>query len=463
MAHTIRFRLALWYALAFILSFMVMAWIVYIYVNRTLSDELDKSIRDEVGWVVSRLGRTDAHNEDPQVVRDDIHEHSTHFPIKEYLEIWTPDGQSFYRSWNLGEDTLYRIIKEWDLTSPLMSATFRGLDVRLFVQETRHYVIIIGMSTAGVKSSVDQLVTIFLWLCPFVLLIAIIGGRYVATRSLAKLNEVVETAQRITADRLHDRIPDHFASDEIGRIVSTFNEMISRLDVSFAQMKQFSADVSHELRTPLSVLRSQLETALNSRVDEDELNNLIANCLDETLHMSTVVDDLLLLATSDSGFKLLKQENVDLSCLVNEIYEESAILGSGKAITTTVDVEPGIIIMGDEQRLRQMLLNLVDNAIKYNREGGTIVMKLSRNNGMATLSIRDSGIGIDENEIPKIFDRFYRVDPARSRDRGGSGLGLSITKWIVEAHRGRIAVSSILNEGTEFLISLPILRDDLKK
>jgi signal transduction histidine kinase len=232
--------------------------------------------------------------------------------------------------------------------------------------------------------------------------------------------------------------------------------MISRLDVSFAQMKQFSADASHELLTPLSVLRSQLETALNSRVEGDEMKKIIADCLDETLHMTSILGNLLLLAQGDAKSIVTSRDPVDLTALMNEMHEESVVLASQKSITVSVNIIPGVTITGDRPRLRQMLLNLIDNAIKYNQVHGSIHLGLQVKDGNAVITVRDTGIGMSENEIPKIFNRFYRVDRARSRELGGAGLGLSIVKWIVDAHNGTISVISKVNGGTEFLVSFPL-------
>ncbi|MBI4549000.1 MAG: ATP-binding protein, partial [Ignavibacteriae bacterium] len=270
------------------------------------------------------------------------------------------------------------------------------------------------------------------------------------------INQVIETAKSITADRLHDRILEHHAKDEIGKIISTFNEMISRLDISFQQMKQFSADASHELRTPLTVMRSQLETAMNSRTSVAEMKKIVANCLDETIRMTGIIENLLLLAKGDAGQITMKQEVVDLSSLVRQTYDESVILASQKEISVTLEEITSISILGDAERLRQMLLNLIDNSIKYTPECGRIHLSLSTDDGNAKIVVADTGIGIPENEIPRIFNRFYRVDRARSREMGGTGLGLSIAQWIVHAHGGNIRVESKLNEGSEFSVLLPL-------
>jgi signal transduction histidine kinase len=204
------------------------------------------------------------------------------------------------------------------------------------------------------------------------------------------------------------------------------------------------------------VIRTQLENALISRIPPSEMKKTVAKCLDEAIRMSTILENLLLLGRGDAGQLMLKKERVRLDELLTETHEESVILASQKSIGVELEVRDNVLIWGDRDRLRQMILNLVDNAIKYSQEKTTITLALSRNNGSANVVIRDQGIGIPREEIGRIFDRFYRVDRARSRSLGGSGLGLSIVRFIVDAHNGTIDVKSRLNQGSEFIVSLPV-------
>ncbi|MBI3363968.1 MAG: HAMP domain-containing protein [Ignavibacteriae bacterium] len=457
MFRSIRFRLAFWYTTAFALTFALISGVIYEYVSRTLSDRLDESIMNEIRWVAARYEKQFTRTESDQAVRDDIFEHASFYPIKEYVEIWDNTGQRFYGSPNLAGDTLSTYIDIAHPPSQIVTITkFRDHHIRLVVQQSMHATILLSMPMESVTTPISQLLRIFIWIGPIVIVVAAAGGMYLAKQSFAKINQVIRTAERITADRLHDRIPEHDTKDEIGRIISTFNEMISRLDVSFGQMKQFSADASHELRTPLSVIRTQLEMALNSGISQAEMKEIIANCLDEALHMSSIIENLLLLAKGDAGQNILRREPVDLKALMHQMYDESVLISSSKQITVTLKDPAPATIIGDEQRLRQMLLNLIDNAIKYNRVRWKISLALGKGNGVAKITVADTGIGISEQEIPRIFDRFYRVDRARSRELGGVGLGLAIAKWIVQAHGGSITVKSAMNAGTEFCVMLPL-------
>ena len=459
MYRSIRFKLAFWYTIVFAFTFVVISWAIYTFINRTLYDSLDQSIQNEAGWIAARFDKHLTRGESEQIVKEDIFEHASFFPIKEYIEIWDSSGKIYYQSPNLKyEDTLashVKIVPEKILQLTTIK-TFRNHDIRLIVQKLPRHTVFLAMPTESITSAVNQLLKIIAWMGPIILVLAAIGGALLAKQSFSKINQVIETAQRINADRLYDRIPEHTAKDEIGKIISTFNEMISRLDVSFRQMRQFSADVSHELKTPLAVMRTQLEDALKSNATVNDLRETIANCLDENIRLNNIIDSLLFLAKGDAGQKILKREIVDLKKLIHQTYDETIILASPNSITVKLRESTDATIIGDEQRLRLMLLNLVDNAIKYNRPDGEIRIGLTKDNGFAQISVADNGIGIPEQEIPRIFDRFYRVDKARSRESRGVGLGLAIAKFIIESHGGNISVLSTLEKGTEFKVSLPL-------
>ena len=457
MFRSIRFRITLWYTIAFVVTFGITCVVTYEYVSRTLWDRLDTALFNETQWVAVRFERRFARLESDSTLRDDIRDHLSFYPAKEYIEIWDTAGHRFFASRSLVNDTLAGYIDFQNLPTQLITvANFRGHSIRLAVQRTVHATVLVAMPMNSATDPISELLQILTWIVPAVILISALGGTYLAKQSFVKINEVIATAERITADRLHDRIPEHNTKDEIGRIISTFNDMISRLDVSFAQMKQFSADASHELRTPLSVIRTHLETALNGNTSQTEMKRIIAHCLDEALRMSSTIENLLLLAKGDAGQNVLRWEPVDLKLLMRQIYDEGTVIASSKHITVSLKAPDAMTILGDEQRLRQMLLNLIDNAIKYNHVKGKISLTLKKVEGVAEVTVADTGIGIPEAEISRIFDRFYRVDRARSRELGGAGLGLSIVNLIVRAHGGSISVKSKVNGGTEFSVILPL-------
>jgi signal transduction histidine kinase len=246
------------------------------------------------------------------------------------------------------------------------------------------------------------------------------------------------------------------AGDELGRLSITINDMIRRLHDSFARVRQFSADASHELRTPLTIMRGEIELGLRSPKSLEEYRELLESTLEEIMRLTTIVDNLLTLEKADQGTGGANFSEVDLQALVEELYEDTELLAARKSIAIRLRTSTPITIVGDRGRLRQLFLNLVDNAIKYTPDGGGVSLALERHDGAAVFEVSDTGVGIAADDLGKIFDRFYRVDKARSRELGGSGLGLSIAKWIAELHRGTITVRSEPRKGSTFTVTLPI-------
>jgi len=460
MFRSIRARLTLWYTFIVAVIFVFIAVATYRYVSATLYDNLDLSLVNEAKWIASRLDRQKP-EESNDIVINEIKEHSAYYPTKEYLEVWTGGGMLFCKSSNIGTDSLIKHVSftaDSDLAWTTVSSFEMIPPLRMLVQKSAGAMIIVGVPVESVEQTLEQLVRVMAWMGPLVVLLAFVGGLFLAKKSLSKVNQVTEIARKISADRLSARLPSHDVDDEIGRLIETFNGMIVRLDSSFEQMKQFSTDASHELRTPLTVMRTQLETALSSRMSPSETKKIVARCLDEAIRMGSILENLSLLGRGDAGQASIRRERVRLDDLLKDTYEETIILASQKAIEVKIENTANVMIWGDKQRLRQMILNLVDNAIKYSGEKTLITLSLSQTDGEASMVVRDQGIGIPRSETARIFDRFYRVDRARSRTLGGSGLGLAIVKWIVDAHDGKISVKSNMNKGSEFTVSLPVAK-----
>lgn len=303
-----------------------------------------------------------------------------------------------------------------------------------------------------IEAATDRLLKIMLGSGIIALLTSLMLGDWLAQRILAPVDSIVSTAQSITAaDDLAQRIPYQGPNDELGRMVSAFNDTLSRLEKLFRAQRRFVGDVSHELRTPLTTIQGNLDLIRRYGMDAKSIQAAEG----EVKRMTRLVGDLLLLAQADSGQMPLTNDLVDLDRLVLEVYSEAVMLGK-----STHHLKLGtfdqVQFYGDADRLKQLLLNLVTNAIKYTPEGGTIDITLIKTETEAQVAIADTGVGIPPEDLEHIFDRFYRVDKARSRAAGGSGLGLSIAKWIAEAHQGRITVKSKMGEGTTFTVILPL-------
>lgn len=246
------------------------------------------------------------------------------------------------------------------------------------------------------------------------------------------------------------------ADPEAKKLAASYNSLISRLTESLRRSRQFTADVTHELRTPLTILRGETELALRSSRNQEQTSQVLESNLEEISRMSYLIEDLLLLSKSDLGEIPLKMENLDLSGLVMELHHQSQLLAQSKNIGVDLDLpQEQIVIQADSLRLRQVLLNLLTNAIKYTPDGGNVTIDLKATQEHVEVAISDSGIGISQENLGKIFERFYRINKTRNRNDGGSGLGLAIVQWIVDAHDGKIEVQSKPGQGSCFTVKLP--------
>ncbi|MCC7132574.1 MAG: HAMP domain-containing protein, partial [Gemmatimonadales bacterium] len=319
---------------------------------------------------------------------------------------------------------------------------------------------LVGAGIDEVSFGPAALLRSMLLIAPAVLLISVLVGSWLAGTSLRPLESTIDELTAITDGRsLHRRLPvDPGSTDELARLAQAANGMFARLEQSFAAQQRFVAEASHELKTPLMVLRAGVERALtNPKIPPESLEPLDES-LEEINRMTELVDSLLMLARADEGRVPLAVDPCDLRELASEAVETAQILGEAKNLTIRSQIPSRPVVLGiDRTRIRQLLLNLVTNAVKYTPAGGEIGVGLADQEGTVQLVVRDTGIGIAAGDLPHIFDRFWRADPARARDTEGTGtgLGLAITKWIAEVHGGSISVQSRPGKGTVFTVSLP--------
>ena len=285
------------------------------------------------------------------------------------------------------------------------------------------------------------------------------GGWILLRKSLAPVTALTRAAERIHLDNLKERLPSTGSGDELDRLTEVFNAMTARLDESFARVRDFTLHASHELKTPLALMRTELERAFREQQLSPAQRELFANQLDEIQRLAKIVDGLSLLAKADAGQLRLNCEPVPLDDLVKESFADAQMLAQPQKISVHLIACDEITVHGDRHRLRQLLLNLTDNAIKYNQPQGRVTIALSRNNGAAELRISNSGAGVLPENLPRVFDRFFRCDPAHSSDVEGCGLGLSIAEWIVKAHAGSIQLRSAPGELTTVTVTLPVSSD----
>lgn len=311
----------------------------------------------------------------------------------------------------------------------------------------------VAMSLEVVEAARSRFLLILAGLLPAALAAAAAGGWFLAGRALAPVDTMVDTARRIGAEDLSQRLVADDPHDELGRLAAVLNDMLSRLERSFASARQFSADAAHELRTPLTILRGELELALAATPSDGPPRRTFESCLEEVGRLTSLVEDLLFLARADAGAFTLPQEGVDLAQVVGDAAPALEVLAARGRVGLAV--EPAAArVTGSAPMLFRVVFNLAENAIKYAGPGAHVAVSTRADEGEAVLEVRDDGPGIPADDRDHIFDRFYRADPAR--ERGGIGLGLPITRAIVLLHGGEIAVTSAPGEGSCFRVTLPL-------
>ncbi|HAR94781.1 MAG TPA: hypothetical protein DCR97_02290 [Deltaproteobacteria bacterium] len=313
----------------------------------------------------------------------------------------------------------------------------------------------VGTSLEDFDETMKRLLIIMIIAIPTSIASTIIIGYGAATKALKPVEKMRRTALTISSQNLGERIDIGRRKDELGKLAQTFNEMIGRLQDAFQRINQFSSDVSHELRTPLTIIKGETEVALRKERSVDQYKSILSSHLEETDRMTRIIEDLLLLSKADKDEIRLNMETLDVKALIMDVYADMSLMAQQKGVCLVAKNVADTEMRGDELKLRRMLRNVVDNGIKYTPGDGAVEMSSTTSDGFVTIEVRDTGIGIAEEDLKYIFDRFYRADRSRRRE-SGSGLGLSIAKWIAEAHGGTIGVESHASSGSLFFIRLPL-------
>ncbi len=475
--RSIRIKLTLWYVLILGILLISFSTLLYVTLSKSLYRGVDNRLRSLAELIASESASPFSKFSFKNI--DQALENSMDLkPIGKFIQVLDESGNIGRKSDNLRNIHLPISLSALKNASKGMStfetSRFQDIPLRILtypVSEEHHIarIIQVASSLEEVEDALNNLLMILMITVPFALLVASLGGQFLARKALKPVDDITRTARAITSMNLNQRIEPPKVSDEISRLIETFNEMISRLDQSFRQIKQFSTDASHELKTPLTILKGEVEVALRKERALQEYREILKSNLEEVNRMSQIVEDLLLLSRADSGEVRLHREEINLTEIVHEVVTQVSVLVRSKNLHVETSNQNGTLrISGDRLRIRELFLNLLENGIKYTEEGGSIRIHLEKDllhseispSGIprfAKITFSDTGIGISKEDQGRIFDRFYRVDKARSRDQGGSGLGLSICKWIVEAHQGEIQVESEFGKGSSFTVRLPLL------
>jgi heavy metal sensor kinase len=313
----------------------------------------------------------------------------------------------------------------------------------------------VGISLENTELDLRRLMIIMILAGGGLMLLASLGGNFIIRKALEPVKSVVQTARDITTDDLSLRIEAGQRQDEIGELVDTFNDMISRLEKSVKKIKQFSGDVSHELRTPLTIIRGEIEVLLRKERSKEEYQKTLKSALEETAYLERIIDDLLFLSRIEALEKKGFDKSVQLDEILLKVVESQELAAKKKGITLDIKKVEPTQIKGEGILLERMVANIIDNAIRYTYAEGKVEVSLDKREGSSVLLVQDTGIGIPEESLPLIFDRFYVVDKSRFKETGGLGLGLSIVERVADCHGGKIEVESEVNKGTSFLVRFP--------
>jgi len=449
----VRTRLTLWYVAIFSGVLALYAGSSLLFLRVSLRRELDRNLGEEFERVEDLLTAAPDGS-----IR--MGGHGGEGELQGVVEVWSTDGKLLYRSEGLDGQALGGPPMAAPIESPFASVELRdGTPLRVLSRPHevmgRRVLVRVALSEETLRAEWRRLTLGLLFGLPVALAIAGLGGHWLARRALAPLDRMARHAERLTADNLHERLPVENPDDELGHLARVFNVSLGKIEESFAQLRRFTADVSHELRTPLTAIRSVGEVGLGDHPSEQAYREIIGSILEEADRLTLLVDTLLSLSRADAGEVPLHREDVDLLVLAREVAAHLGVLGEEKEQALGVEGSEPVLVEADRLVLRQALVNVVDNAIKYSPKGSRIRVVVTGDAATAQVEVIDEGPGIPSAHRERIFERFYRVDKGRSREEGGAGLGLSLAHWGVTAHGGRIDVESKEGEGSAFRISLP--------
>lgn len=445
----VRARFTLLYGMSMFITVVLLSGGIYFFVQRALLGQVENHLRKDFATINDYL----------QNDLNGLAKVADHGPILLFT-VW--EGSNLLVAsddWN--SEQLWQLVTVQGSADALFSVrNTNGRQFRVLVgkaeQSGRSYRITVAHVEDSVRETRKTLALIILLALPIAVAISLASGYVIAGRVLAPIGAITRKAEEISAENLSERLPVGEADDEFSRLAMVFNQTFTRIEESFARLRRFTADASHELRTPLTAIRSIGETALHSSGEQGNCREAIGSILEESDRLRQLIEALLQLSRADAGEIEQRREAVELAELVQETVEFLNVLAEEKQQSIKVTASDNPVVQIDRASVRQAMTNLLDNAIKYAPRESVISITVGVTScGEAFVEIADCGIGIPELDIPRIFDRFYRVDKGRSREMGGAGLGLSITRWAVESNGGMIEVESTIDKGSKFRVIFP--------
>ena len=458
--HSIKFRFTIWYLLVLAVLLGALSAGVYFYLSRSLYRSLDDSLelRSQQICSVPPVLESIWHGEFQEELGEIVMLYF--YTGSELVQVSPPE-----MSVSLSQEFIYEAINGRSSFATIEAADGQGLrllavPIHLGIPglplSSQPGALILGRSTKQIDQALHGLVRTLATADALALAVAAGGGIFLARRALKPVDKIAETAQEIGETDLSRRINVN-TKDELGRLAATLNAMIGRLEKAFQRQKQFTSDASHELRAPLAVIEAESSLALQKERPPGDYRQSLETISQESKQMSSLIEQLLTLARADAGKEQWNFTDVNLGRVITNLSADVEVLCQEKGLNCQLGQIQDLVVKGDAARLRELFMNLLDNAIRYTPAPGTVSVSLHREGEMAIVAIKDTGVGIAAEDMPFIFERFYRVDKARSRAQGGTGLGLAICRYIAEAHGGKIEVESQVGVGSTFSVWLPLL------
>jgi heavy metal sensor kinase len=464
--RSLSFRLVAWYAGLLVLVFLLLGAVMFAVVASDLQSSMRNDQMRRAQQIADTLLKGISHSDESTLATsvEDLYAPETN---DRFIRITRGDGTVLFESHASRNPRLASQVPPLSLRQLPASPSWRevplprggSLVIGTVIHDSSNgtrYAVEVGARTAPIDAALARLLAALAIGLPLAVAIAVIGGFLLVHRSLVPMERIARKAEDITQHNLSERLPIERTGDELERLTLSLNRMISRLEEAVQGSKRLVADASHELRTPLTVMRGELESMAADPQTSRGTREMLASLLEEVERLAAVVDGLLALSRLDTGEASAAWVRFDLAELVATTADQMSLLAEDKSISVACDASQRVMVEGNRARLKQVVVNLLDNAIKYTPKGGTVHLKVASQDGRPMLEVSDTGIGIPPEAVPHVFERFYRVERSRSREQGGAGLGLSIVKSICAAHGAAVEVESIPDQGSRFCIRFPL-------
>jgi len=455
--NTLAFRLTLWYAGIFTVSSCVAFLLFYALITSFIRERTDQELLSQVNRFSTLLAA-----EGVEAVKGvAVIEAQAAGVKKVFFRFLSLNGQAFSSSnmayWKdilISETAVRELLRGSSHVFETISIQDRSEEVRvLYAMISPSIILQVGQAMESYSRFLDAFKGIFITTMTFLIVLAAGVGWFMARRAVSGVEAVTRTAQKISGGTLDERVPVKARGDEIDQLATTFNQMLDRIQTLLTEIKEISDNIAHDLRSPITRIRGIAEVTLTTGKSLNDYENMAASTIEECDRLLDMINTMLMISKTESGVDKLSLEEIDLAALVQDACELFKPIADDKGIPLICDIPKPIHFMGDIRMIQRMISNLLDNAIKYTPSGGSVTVFISENDTQVAVSVKDTGCGISSNDLPRVFERFYRCD--QSRSQSGIGLGLSLARAIARAHGGDITAESIPNQGSTFTIILP--------